>query len=242
MKCALSLPVFVTIVIFGVPAAAQEVIGPGGTTTPTTPAAPAPAAAATVAPSATNDDISGFEFGIRLGLQAPGGKMSSLTGGGFDNGQNTPLSDFTGSGFDFILDVGHRVNRTFYYGFQLSLAPSLGAGSGDPGTSIHNLRVGADLMVHPQIHTLPDALDPYFGFGVNYDSLTLSQGGTSISVYGMEFANLQVGVDYLVTPAVSAGVFFSTSFAMYFGADQADTQNAELHEWFTFGIRGAYRL
>jgi hypothetical protein len=242
-----TLTALATVLFIAAPATAQELIGPGGAAPPSTPpptAAPTQTTPAATAPGG-DDDISGLELGVRLALQAPGGKLSALTSSyGITSDQNTPLSDFVGSGFDLVLDVGQRVSRTFYYGLQLSYAPSLSAGGVDPGTSIHDLRVGADIMVHPRVHSIPDAIDPYFGFGVNYDSLTITPagGGTSVSVYGMEFANIQLGVDYLVTPALSTGLFFSSSFAMYFGADQADTQNAELHEWFTFGLRGAYRL
>ena len=58
----------------------------------------------------------------------------------------------------------------------------------------------------------------------------------------MEFANLQLGADYLVMPELSTGVFFSYSFGMYFGTENSDIHDKGLHDWITLGIRGAYRL
>jgi hypothetical protein len=192
------------------------------------------------------DEVSGFEFGARVGYTTPGGKIGGLSSSsrGFATTQDTAMSDVVGGGFDYVFDVGHRVNRTIYYGLQVAYAPSLGTPGCDSGCTTNGFRVGLALMVHPRVHSLSQQIDPYLSFGVNYDQLSFGASGTSetIKFYGMEFMNLQLGSDYLVTPQLSVGAFFSTSFGMYFGADHAKTDNVALHEWFTFGIRGAYRL
>jgi hypothetical protein len=195
-----------------------------------------------VAHAETSDDVSGFELGFRTGLQLPAGTF----------GDDASLSDVVGSGLPLWFDIGHRVSRTFYYGFHIIYTPSLGVPDWCSGCSASNFRPGFGFQVHPSIQAVEN-LDPWFGFGVTYDSLSMKTpsiegpfgqtiGGTSKTALGMEFANIQVGVDYLLMPELSAGVFFSYSFGMYFGYSDSNIHTMGLHDWISLGIRGAYRL
>ena len=119
----------------------------------------------------TGDDVHGFELGFRTGVQLPSGKF----------GDGAQLGDVVSGGLPLWFDVGHRVSRNFYYGFALSYAPSLGTpdipSCNDPFTcSASNMRVGLNLQVHPTVSM--EEIDPWFGFGVMYDVLNLSQSGT----------------------------------------------------------------
>src|SRR5207248_1657575 len=135
----------------------------------------------------------------------------------------------------------HRVSRTFYYGFHLIYAPSLGTKDCSV-CSASNFRPGLNLQIHPSVSI--EELDPWFGFGVSYDVLSYNVPDvqTKGSALGMEFANLQIGADYLVMPELSVGAFFSYSFGMYFGFTDGNINDKALHDWITLGIRGAYRL
>jgi hypothetical protein len=194
-----------------------------------------------VARAETRDDVSGFELGFRTGLQLPSGTL----------GDDASLSDVVGSGLPLWFDIGHRVSRTFYYGFHVIYTPSLGTPNCSE-CSASDFRPGLEFQVHPSIQSVED-LDPWFGFGVTFDSLSMKSppvegpfgqtlGGGSATALGMEFANLQVGADYLVMPELSAGAFLSYSFGMYFGYSDANIHKMGLHDWITLGIRGAYRL
>jgi hypothetical protein len=193
-----------------------------------------------VARAESGDDVSGFELGFRTGLQLPAGTL----------GDNFALGDAVGSGVPLWFDVGHRVGRSFYYGFHVIYTPSL-ATPNCSDCSASNFRPGLNFQVHPSVSSI-DEIDPWFGFGVTFDSLSLKQPpvegplgtspGGSTTALGMEFANLQVGCDYLVMPELSAGLFFSYSFGMYFGYSDSNIHQSALHDWITLGIRGAYRL
>jgi hypothetical protein len=199
--------------------------------------------AASAPANSTNDELRGFEVGLRLGYVAPAGKTGGVSSyGGILNESDLPdLSKRASGGFDMIFDVGHRTSRIFYYGLQVALAPAMGS---EPDGSSLNVRVGPNLRVHPHLSFIPEKIDPYLGFGLGYDFLSFSSTSASptISLHGMEFANILVGTDYLVLPTLSAGLFFSTSIGMYFANSDASFHLTSTHEWFTFGIRGAYRL
>ena len=191
---------------------------------------------------------SGFEIGVRLGYQMPSGKIGDITSSrGLNFDQTTKLGDVVGSGMNLVLDAGHRVNRTVYYGLSLAYTPSLGTKDCTPGCSFSDLRVGASLVIHPSVARVPQ-LDPFIGFGVNYDQLTLSAKDSftgesqSFTFYGMEFLNVMLGANFLALPQLSVGGYFSGSLGMYFGADNSNTHHPELHEWYTLGIRGSYTL
>ncbi|MDB4955810.1 MAG: hypothetical protein JWO36_3379 [Myxococcales bacterium] len=220
---------------------------------PATPAASgvpnAPVAGTTIAAAPGESDEfghAGFEFGMRIADLIPSGKFAwlSSSGSGLNSSQDVTLSQATGGGFDLVFDLGQRVNRMVFWGIQVAYAPSMT--QPDPcaySCKNSNFRIGGDVMIHPHVAQLPPKFDPFIGFGVNYDQFTVGTESTMpIGVYGMEFVNVQVGTDYLVRPHVSAGVYLSTSFGMYFGADHSKTEGVQLHEWFSIGIRGAYRL
>jgi hypothetical protein len=197
---------------------------------------------------AADEGPSGFEVGVRLGYQMPSGKIGDITSSrGINFDQDTKLGDVVWSGMNLVLDVGHRVNRTVYYGLALAYTPSLDPKNCPSGCSFSDMRVGASLVIHPRVAAVPK-LDPFIGFGVNYDQLTLSgpSGVTgeklSFTFYGMEFLNVMLGANFLVLPQLSVGGYFSGSLGMYFGADNSNTHHPELHEWYTLGIRGSYTL
>jgi len=179
-----------------------------------------------------------------MAIQIPGGKTGAFysTGGGVNSDQDTELSKATGSSVAIVFDVGQRVNRMFYWGLQLAYAPSMSQPDCMTECKVTNFKIGADAMIHPHVEQLPPKVDPYLGFGVNYDQLTVAADSSApVSVYGMEFMNIQIGADYLAARHVSIGGYFATSFGMYFGADLSNTKSVELHEWFTLGVRGAFR-
>jgi hypothetical protein len=123
----------------------------------------------------------------------------------------------------------------------------------DPGASCSgsDIRFGFQVQYH---YTPNEKQDRWFGIGIGYEILSLkeSAGGAelSASANGFEFAHLQAGLDFKVSPTFSIGPFggfslgqFSSSEITRAGASaSADITNRALHEWLTLGMRGAFYL
>ncbi|HEX8794171.1 MAG TPA: hypothetical protein VF765_24680 [Polyangiaceae bacterium] len=202
----------------------------------------------------------GIEVGLRSGYAIPLGNLV-----GAPSGQTAPnLSDTISGMVPIWLDAGYRLNPNMMIGafFQYGLAftnngtKSLFSGCGTSGVSCS----ANDLMFGAQFHYhfMPDqTIDPWAGIGVGYEILngSASQGGQSLggaSFNGFQFVNLQVGGDYKVMPNLGVGPFIAFSLGEYSGcsfngpngqsAGTCTINNSAMHEWLTFGIRGAYDI
>lgn len=208
----------------------------GGTPSPTPTPTPTPVATTAPAPDvATTSDTGprGFELGVQLGTQWPGGDLSS----------NAPLGDLTGSGLMLGLNIGQRTSSRFFWGWQFSegyLSPNAQFCT---GCSLHDMRTGLLFRIYPHITELPPVWQPYIGLGINFDMLSASAPGVDTQhVFGIECANIAIGTDFLALTNASLGAYFSTSFGLYIGGDHDTIGAVGLHEWFTLGFRGAFTL
>jgi hypothetical protein len=118
--------------------------------------------------------------------------------------------------------------------------------------SASDLRFG----VQGQYHLSPvETLDPWFGLGIGYESasMTAKAGGqeAKTSYSGLEFLNLQAGLDYKLSPAFGVGPFLSFSLGQYSSYDvtvpgmgklSGSIPEKAMHEWLTIGVRGAFTL
>jgi hypothetical protein len=107
-------------------------------------------------------------------------------------------------------------------------------------------------------HFLPDqTIDPWAGIGAGYEILTNSASDSSgiesasVSYSGFQFVNFQVGGDYKGAPNAGIGPFVMLSLGEYSNcsasvpsgtAPSCSIPKTALHEWLTFGIRGAYDI
>jgi hypothetical protein len=224
-----------SIILIAVSAGTAHASLGGGAPSPATTQAPAPMATSAPAPSATassDTGPSGFELGFQLGNQWPGGDLA----------KDAPLGDVTSSGVMLGFDIGQRVSRRFFWGWQFSegyLSPSMQFCT---GCSLHDLRSGLLFRIYPQFD-LPRVWQPYLGLGVNFDMLSASAPGVDTEhVFGVECADISVGADFVAAPKVSVGAYVSTAFAIYIGTDHDTLGAVQLHEWFTLGLRGAFTL
>jgi len=212
-----------------------------GAPTPTPTPPPAPVATPTSPTASTQTTVNpdpgphGFELGVQLGNQWPGGNLAG----------DTSLGDLTGGGLMIGFDIGQRVSSHFFWGWQVSQGyisakdPSCTGG----GCSLQDLRTGLLFRIYPHIANLPPVWQPYIGLGVNFDMLTASApGATSDHVFGIECASLSIGTDFLALPNASLGAYFATSFGLYIGTDHDTIGSVAMHEWFTLGVRGAFTL
>lgn len=202
----------------------------------------------------------GLYLGARLGYGIPGGKVGSDGGG--DNTVSGNLSEgFTGM-VPLALEVGYRVlphlslGATFQYGFAFinkDNAKDCGDCSG------HDLSFGANVYLHAAPFT---SADPWIGLGVGYESLGWggstnelgSPASVSASLSGLQFLNLQLGLDFAASPQVTLGPYVGVAMGKYDSVSatatfqgqtmsaSADITNTAVHEWFTLGVRGGFNL
>jgi opacity protein-like surface antigen len=200
-------------------------------------------------PAPRANDGSGLELGARFGYSIP---LGSVTGA-----ENANLSTYVSGRLPLGIDVGYRINPSFYLGgfFQygvLFTASNATTSCGQNGISCsgHDFQLGLQAAYHP---SMLGSLDPWLGVGVGYEILDFNatQGATSASgnFNGFQFLQLMAGADYKVQPNLGIGPFVSFSLSQYSNEQvcQANGQcvsesisNGALHEWLTFGVRVAY--
>jgi hypothetical protein len=183
----------------------------------------------------------GFEAGGRTGFLFPTGKLTSAG--------DDMSSGITGQ-IPIWADIGYRVTPSLFVGAYGQLGFVLPKNC--PSTSSCS---GTDLRLGPEIlfHGSPGAgTDPWFGAGIGWEILTLteSQGGNSVSATasGIEFMNLQAGIDFRLADHARIGPFASfsmnetTSVSASLGGTSGSSSDFDksLHFWLGAGLRVAY--
>lgn len=209
--------------------------------------------------SADDATATGIELGLRTGYSLPLGSVgNAATTAPAGSAQSLDMSTLFSGRLPIWLDAGYRITPNIYVGafFQYGIVfpasnATTGCGNNQVSCSGHDLQFG----VGAHFHFLPDEVfDPWAGLGIGYESATLSQsvgtqsGDTTVS--GFQFLNLQLGGDYKAMPNLGIGPFVSLSLGEYSSASvtagaqsvSADIPNKALHEWLTFGVRGAYDI
>ncbi len=206
--------------------------------------APEPIAASASAP------LGRFFLGLRLGYGLPMGEVVS----------DDDMTDTTAGQIPLGFDFGYMVSTHFMLGLYAQYGfGRLGEDFADAcdsqgiSCSVSDVRFGAQV----QYHISPsEKVNPWLGFGVGYEVLTLNasrgENEGSRSAKGFEFVNLQGGLDFAAARGVGIGPFFSLSFGQYdtMAADNGTRSESEdipsderaMHEWITFGLRGAFWL
>lgn len=200
----------------------------------------------------------GIEVGLRAGYAIPLGDAAGAPSGG----QSTSLSNVYSGMIPIQIDAGYRLNPNMMVGafFQYGIA-MIATGSGSIGAQCSTGGVscsGSDMMFGAQFHYhfMPDqTIDPWAGIGIGYEiaSFSASANGQSAgeSFSGFQFVNLQVGGDYKVMPNLGVGPFVMFSLGEYSSCSfsgglangtSCSIPNTAMHEWLTFGIRGAYDI
>lgn len=218
---------------------------------PTDAVAPAPASEAGASAAAGTDRK--FVLGLRLGYGLPMGDAVKS-----QPGASGAMTDAISHMIPIWLDVGYMVTPNVMLGAYgqyafVSLKDSVCQGASS--CSANDIRFG----VQAQYQIMPgQPMNPWIGLGVGYEMLSLSASGDSIIGHvdatekfkGLEFANLQAGLDFLAAPGIGVGPFVSLSFGEY--SSISETLNGQsqssssfdkaFHEWLTLGVRGAFNL
>lgn len=199
----------------------------------------------------------GIELGLRLGYGMQGGRATGTT---------DPTAYYVLEVAPIVVDAGYRlasgrlfVGLLFVYGVALEYYPFPARDCDSPGVSCSGY--STRLAVQAQFHMAPEVwYDPWIGtgFGIEFAGIDLQHGNADLTsvdltASGFEFLNLQVGLDFHVTPHISAGPFFWFSMDSYRSVHVAcrgnicddlrssfPDDNPTTHEWAVFGIRGTY--
>lgn len=207
-------------------------------------AAPAPAASEPVVVSTDGAEPGKFVIGLRLGYMLPMGDLM----------KDVAMSDGISGAVPIWLDLGYMVTRNIMVGAYGQYAFAF----------LKNCQAGADcsasgyrLGIQGQYHVSPtEKINPWVGVGLGYENISVSRSmagqETKGSYSGMEYVNLQAGADFKVSPTVGIGPFLSFSLGQYGSAtiesggssvsDDIPSDLTAMHEWLTFGVRGAFNL
>jgi hypothetical protein len=210
MTARAALLAAVPIALAASSAHAQEPPAPAPAPTPAPAPAPTPAPApATTAVQAPPPPETGIELGARLGFALPFGDLA--------NGLSGALPVW--------IDAGYRLHA-LVLGVYGHIGPAFLGGNCLGCTSAYALSFGAEA----QYRLAPVlGLVPWAGLGAGFAMASISAMGGASSSSGVEFVNVQLGLD----APQGFGPFAAFSVGSY-GADGKSSTN----EWLTLGVRG----
>lgn len=189
----------------------------------------------------------GLEFGLRAGFGLPFG----------DSVKDVKVKDtFTGK-IPIQLDVGYRFNRRFYVGAYGEYAFGLLAGklkddcdAYKASCSARTIRFGLNVTYH--LLTRKRVL-PWVGLGGGYQIAAVKVANhsafgetTDVNAHGFEFVHAMLGADIVTNGPIRVGPVVEFSLAQHRKVgekgESTSVENKALHQWLTFGIRGAFNL
>jgi len=191
----------------------------------------------------------GLSIGVRVGWASPFGNAAVLD---HDHRNIFPLSDYASGQVPFWVDAGYLVNPFLYLGAYFSYGIVLGP-SGTCGSGVNcsgsDVRIGAEVQYRFLGRRV---FQPWIGLGVlGYERISTSATllvvppETETQAFdGVEWITPQVGLDYKILPALSAGLFAGISLSEYLGvsASLGPIFGNLLHEWVYVGGRVNYDL
>lgn len=197
----------------------------------------------------------GIEVGVRTGYALPFGDAVGAPSGG----QTSALGDMFSGMIPIWVDAGYRLDPNMMIGASFQYGFAMINSSHNPACSQNGLSCsGSDVMFGVQLHyhLRPGrTIDPWGGLGVGYELASFGSSGNGqsagTSFGGFQFVNVQVGGDYKVMPNLGVGPFVMFSLGEYSGCwysggaaggGGCTIHDTAMHEWLTFGIRGAYDI
>jgi hypothetical protein len=205
-----------------------------------------------------------LELALRTGFGIPFDEITSDA--------KEDLNDLVVGQVPIWVDVGARVGGHvsfglyYSYGFGLPgsylretcdlLRATTPGASVDVSCYVRNHRLGLQLGYHFRPR---DDFDPWIAGGVGHELLDVtissahSSGSatTTIDADGMEYLNVQAGLDYRLSQYFHAGPFLVVTVTTYgehtracygtcgiAGSSGGEVQNEASHEWLFFGLRG----
>jgi opacity protein-like surface antigen len=208
---------------------------------------------------------SGIELGARTGFAFAGGNVGTPQGG-----MNEPINNYVAGQFPLWLDLGYRIDPRLYLGGFFSYG--FGVVSDENQTTCRETNVSCSAsdtrlgVMGRYRFPVTGALAPWFGVGFGYEWGNFTWRGQTQGVdaslkidstwSGFEFANLQAGADYHLTPQVVIAPVVSVAIGQFRNMSTKTTtvtplgttsmtEDEELavtstHFWMLFGLRAAY--
>jgi outer membrane protein W len=255
MRWKTLLSIFTLGFACSLPARAQDELADTNASAAPAPSDDEPASADEGRPAASRGK---FVLGLRFGYALPMGSTAEN-----NDGSSNKMSDGVSGQFPIWLDAGYMVSEDVMFGlyWQYAFGGVAGplktqcdqASSAGISCSASDIRFGLQVQFHP-VHD--GNVDPWLGVGAGYEWLTVGLSGAgqdgSTTAKGWEFANVQAGVDFKAAHNLGIGPFVSFSLAQYDSTSNSgtvaqvspggDIANPALHQWLTFGVRGAVSL
>jgi hypothetical protein len=177
-----------------------------------------------------------FEFALRGAYALPFGKSTDTAG--------DDLSQFISHDVPLTVDLNYRFSEEvlagvyFSYGFSSLGDPLARACPSGASCSARTLRVGLGAYYHFKPR---NKYDPWLGGSLGYEQAKASGPSGDATIWGLEWLNLQFGLDYHVSPLFAVGPLVSAGFGSYTHVDAGSTSgsiaNTAIHGWFAFGAR-----
>jgi hypothetical protein len=201
-------------------------------------------------PSTVYAQEGGFEGGLRTGYGIPLGKATDVA--------RDDLSEGISGIIPLWVDAGYRIDQSLFVGgyFQYGygfIGDTFEEACDLDGVSCstNSIRVGAQIHYH---FAPTSPANPWIGYGFGYEWFNIDVEGpggeATITASGFEFANFQVGLDFMAAPNFYLGPFLSFSLDQYSSLDcsgsaclnveDGSIDERSIHQWFVFGIRGGY--
>lgn len=188
----------------------------------------------------------GFQMDIRTGYAIPGGDFAE---GDVADG-STKMSDLVSGQVPLMVDIGAKVVPMLWVGGYF------GFGFGGPAGRLDDLcsadggscfALGLRLGAEAQVHFIPAGeVNPWLGYGIGYESLSLSRSGGSgsdstVTLSGWEYAHFMGGVDFRLSRVVGLGPVVDFSLGQFDEISDEDVsldiENTAMHTWITVGVR-----
>lgn len=180
---------------------------------------------------------SGLGLGARVGYGIPlGGAMAGVS-----------LNDVVSGLAPFQLDGWWRFDPSWRLGLWARSGFTPVAGASCPAgasCSAQNLGLGAQVG-----YTFAGAPRPWIGAGLGWEwqtlTVTLAGNRNVLHLLGVEFLDLQGGVDWRLSRAFALGPFASLDLGRYVTASAGGVTaslSGALHAWLQVGVRGTFDL
>jgi hypothetical protein len=175
-----------------------------------------------------------IKVGLRVGYGLPMGEIA----------KDVKMSDAYSGMIPIWLDLGYMVTPNIMVGLygqygimMLSSDAKDGCDALNVDCSASDIRFG----LQGQYHLSPgESMNPWFGLGIGMEMVNAKVGDAKAGYSGLEFANLQGGLDFKAGP-LDVGPFVSFSLGQYSkttGDNSADIKDKGMHQWLVLGIKG----
>jgi hypothetical protein len=203
-----------------------------------------------------------LDFALRTGYALPVGDLA-------DGGDE--IADGVAGQVPIWADLGVRYDRHSFFGLYFAygigvLSSQIADGcdrdealsGADVDCSARVMRFGIEYLYHAR--SSPE-IDPWVGFGMGWEWLSMSEsaslGAESATVRvgfdGLEYFNLQAGVDYAIARPFSLGAFLMFTLASYGNVSiscdgdgcasagaSADITSQSTHSWIGAGVKATF--